>query len=169
MNRERRLSPRNLMLKDIFFELVEMAGGVNRAAEKTCVNASRISNYCSPNDPSMPPADVVLDLEDWVIRAGGEPIFTRAMADLHGLAIVAKGEGQGPAADYVQHVGAIASEMADVVGALGEALPGGVEPPEARNVCRAIGEAEEALARLKRDIKPVAESTVRPMIRREAV
>jgi hypothetical protein len=144
------------MLKDVFRELVDMAGGTNRAADKTCVNASRISNYCSPNDPSMPPADVVLDLEQSVIEAGGDPIFTRAMADVVRFTLIPQAQAEGPAIDYAKHLGDVASELSDVVNSVAKALPGGVDAREARDIHEQVNDAEEALARLKRDVAPAA-------------
>jgi hypothetical protein len=163
MNRDRRLSPRNLTIKALFRDLVDMAGGVTRAATLTCVNASRVSNYCSPNDSAMPPADVILDLEHDV----GEPIVTRALADLAGFSIVPKCSS-ARSADFMQHLGDVAKECGEAVAAIGKALPGGIDAQEAHDCVVEIDEAIETLTCAREDLKRVVAGAVTPLRRRSA-
>ena len=97
-----RLSPRErLILKRATRQLVERAGGPTEAAESCRPAASLLSRYCSESEEhetTFAPADVVKELE----LLAGEPIVTRALADLGGFDLVAR-KAVSASADYESH------------------------------------------------------------------
>lgn len=56
--------------------LIQARGGLRTAAARCRVRISMLSKYCDDASGCFMPADVIADLE-----AGGEPIYSRALAD----------------------------------------------------------------------------------------
>ena len=71
-------------LKAAFRDLVEKAGGLERAAERTGYGKSSLQRWASPDHPDVMPLTAVLLLEGDT----GSPLVTRAMAVLQGHTLV---------------------------------------------------------------------------------
>lgn len=113
-------------LKAEFRDLVEAAGGVTRAARITRVNAPRLSNYCSAQDPSFAPIDVIADLEAEV----GEPVVTRILADLAGYVLVRKAAVERPVETIDRAAAPVMQAVGKAMMELGSALRDGVCTPQ---------------------------------------
>lgn len=128
-------------------QLVRLAGGVAQAATFTRVDPARLSRYGSPHDPQFVPIDVVADLE----AEAGDPIVTRALADLSGCLLVAKPKADA-ARGMAATLGRTAKETGEALAALGSALAddGVITAAEAKasGLRREIAEAQAMLAQL---------------------
>jgi len=127
MNEGRQLPARDYAsLKAEFRDLVEAGGGVTRAARITRVNAPRLSNYCSSQDSSFAPVDVIADLEAEV----GEPIVTRILADLSGYVLVRKAAVEHPVETIDRAAAPVMQAVGKAMMELGTALRDGVCSPQ---------------------------------------
>ena len=123
--------------------LVERAGSVARAAQLTATSHSRLSEAASPwHDNRWLSLIHIADLE----CVAGEPMITRALADMAGYDLVPKASGR--AEDMHQHLAHIVTEMSDVSSQLSVAMTDGqMTVKEARQLKQ---EAQEAVERLHR-------------------
>jgi len=76
-------SPHMFRLKAAFRDLVDVAGGIDRAARLSNYGKTSIHRYLSPECPDMVPLSVVVVLE----TDTGSPLVTRAMAALQGQSL----------------------------------------------------------------------------------
>ena len=80
-------------LKAAFRDLVEKAGGLDRAAERTGYGKSSLQRWTSPDHPDVMPVTAAMLLESDT----GCPLVTRAMATLQGHALL-----MGPCLDHAE-------------------------------------------------------------------
>jgi hypothetical protein len=106
----RELSSFDVKLKAAFRRAVDQAGGGVAVANVTRMDAGRISRYGNPNDPLMPPADIVLEVD----KLAAEPICLRAMAEEWKMELVAFDD---PKRSDSEIIGTVA-ELAETSGAL---------------------------------------------------
>ncbi len=106
-----------LALKMAVRQLVKRCGGQESAASITRSNHQLLSRFGLPDQPTHAPIDVIADLE----RDAGSAPVTTALADLAGCILVPKPPAEGDAR-WVAALGALAREVGDVIGKLGEAL-----------------------------------------------
>ena len=148
-----------LALKASFRDLVDAVGGNVRAAKVSRADGARLSRYGSIHESMHAPIDVVMDLEQEALKAGGEPLGTRALAEHHCFNLVPKAKAD-TSIDFTAHLGAVAKETGEAISTLGIAIADGhVTPQEAT---AALGEAREAqrkLACLIEDLDRVASGT----------
>jgi hypothetical protein len=129
-------------LKAASHTLVDKAGGVAKAAQLTATSHSRLSEAASPwHDNRWLSLIHIADLE----CAAGEPVITRALAQLSGFVLVPAGR-QIPQ-DFHQHLAHIIIETSDVESLLATALKDGVvSRAEAQ---RGVQETQQAIDRLQ--------------------
>lgn len=133
-----------LALKAATRELVEMAGGVTRAATIARTDAPRLCRYGSPNEVIAAPVDVIADLEAHV----GDPVVTRCLADLSGFILQPKDAAEDRP-NLLQAAAVITRSSAEVVAGLAVALADShVSPAEAKALRDGVRQAMESLASL---------------------
>jgi hypothetical protein len=130
-------------LKTASHALVDKAGGVAKAAALTATSHSRLSEAASPwHDNRWLSLIHIADLE----CVAGDPVITRALADMAGYDLVPKAGGR--AEDMHQHLAHIVTEMSDVSAQLSVAMTDGkMTAKEARQLKQ---EAQQAVERLQR-------------------
>lgn len=143
-----------LSLKAAFRRLTKAVGGQESAASITRVDFQRIGRYGRTHEAMFAPVDVVADLES----DAGEPLVTRAMADLQGYLLIPKPPTTGDA-QWVEHLGSLAKEAGEAMAKLGEAFAHGgtITAAEVRDMDlrREVREAMEALARIDKALETV--------------
>lgn len=143
-----------MALKAAFRRLTKAVGGQESAATITRVDFQRIGRYGRAHEAMFAPVDVVADLE----ADAGEPMVTRALADLQGYLLVPKPPTQGDA-EWVEHLGALAKEAGEAIAKLGQAFAHGgtITADEVRDMelRREVAEAMEVLARIDKALESV--------------
>lgn len=143
-----------LGIKACFARLVELCGGQQMIVRNglTRGNQTDLSRWASRNREHlhrMPPADVIVDLEE----AAGQPVFTRFLAEQMNCLLVPLPEGEpGDAVD--ERMIRSARDYADMVGALIEAKRDGrITRHEAPKLLRDIRALMVELAALAEAVK----------------
>lgn len=154
MSADRHLPARDyLYLKAATRDLITAAGGPVRAAEISRADHPRLSRYGSPNEGMHAPIDVIADLE----AETGDPVVTRALADLAGFVLVPKAEAIARGINFGKHLGEVACETGQLMAGLGEALAdGAVTPGEAESCLAGVRQAATKLAALEHDLRQAA-------------
>jgi len=141
-------------LKISFKALLERCGGPplvlrNSVTRGGQTDLSRWASTTDDNMERMPPADVIVDLEDFC----GEPVFTRFLADRANCLLVPLPEGEpGDAVD--ERMIRSAKDYADMVAALIEAKRDGrITRQEAPKLCKDIRALMVELASLAEAVK----------------
>lgn len=137
------------IIKSAFRELVEKCGGNLGAALIAGVDQALISRYASRGNSTVVRGDIVAALE----LAAGDPVMTRASADLHGYALLPK-DAVGHSIILNKHIGSITRAMADLTLMLVEAQRNGVTVSEydQAQLEAKIDDAHEALELLRADV-----------------
>jgi len=133
-------------------DLIRYAGGIERAAEITTFSKSQVGRYNNAADPElMPPAAVyALELEC------GQPVFTGAMAALHGRRLSDPDDDQARAGDVLRRYADAARQTAELMSAAALALADGkVTPAEATTIDRGAANVETAMAELRRALAAI--------------
>lgn len=131
-------------------DLVKACGGVVRAGEVAHASKSEVSRWQSGTDPDVIPLTAVLALEADCSMA----LITSVMADLNGQRLV--GDGPASAVEVAGHHAEALRSMADLISSGAAALADGrITPAEATVLDRAAGDAERALAPLRRVLASV--------------
>ncbi len=106
----RELSPFDIKLKAAFRRAVEQAGGGVAVASATRVDAGRISRYGNPNDPMMPPGDIINSVD----KLAADPICLRVMAEDVGCELTPFDDPARSDADVIQTVGEFAKSAGEL-------------------------------------------------------
>jgi hypothetical protein len=109
-----------LRIKAATRELVDLAGGLVRAAAQTRVGQTKLHNSGSTSigqETVFLSADVIADLE----RAAGEPALTRELARIAGFELFTL-PTPGAGDNWVAMLGTCSQESAAVIGKLAQAL-----------------------------------------------
>lgn len=110
-----------LRLKAATRRLVDEAGGQESAASITRISShATVGRYCRTQDTEFAPIDVIADWE----ADTGNPLVTRALADLAGLIVIPKPSVEGDPV-WVARLGALAKEAGEAIARVGEALGDG--------------------------------------------
>jgi hypothetical protein len=139
-------------LKTGFRVLVQHSGGLEAAAAASRLNKTHLAaGYDQEAKDRFPALDVVADLE----RAAGEPIVTKLLAAMHGLALVRVEPVSGCAMRAIASVGERSSE---VFAAFGRAMADGAMTQEERAVLHRelldlVAAAKEAAAMLGKGMR----------------
>jgi hypothetical protein len=144
-----------LRLKTATKELTEAAGGATRAASvaRPGIEAGRLSRYGNPHEALFAPLDVIADLE----AECGEPVVTRALAELAGYQLVPR-TGKTPSGEHLAKVfGTVAGEMGEMLRQTGAAVADGrITAAEIAAIDRTAAQTETTLASLRADLARVA-------------
>lgn len=132
-----------LGLKAAFRRALKLAGGQESAAAITRGAHQSLNRYGNPSVPEQQaPIDVVADLE----RDIGDPIVTRALADLAGFVLFPKPPA-GASPEWAAQIGKLAKEVGEVMTRLGEAVAsGGTVTADEIRALRLRPEIAEAIA-----------------------
>ena len=127
-------------LKAAFRDLVEKAGGLERAAERTGYGKSSLQRWASAEHPDVMPLTAALLLE----ADTGSPLVTAAMAGLQGLSLAGQLLQSEPARPaLLEQWAGLGKSFAEMAGGMAFAMADGeVTVSEAR----AIDEAAASLA-----------------------
>ncbi len=144
-----------LSLKAAFRRLTKAAGGQESAASITRVDFQRIGRYGRPHETMFAPTDVVADLE----ADAGDPLVTRAMADLQGYLLVPKPPAEGDL-EWVKHLGALGKESGEAIVGLSKIVGCGDTTITANEIQkmelrREVAEAMEVLAQIDKALEMV--------------
>lgn len=143
-----------MALKAAFRRLTKAVGGQESAASITRVDFQGIGRYGRAHEAMFVPVDVVADLE----ADAGDPLVTRAMADLQGHLLVPKPPAEGDP-EWVEHLGALGKEAGEAIARLSEAFAHGgtITADEVREMelRREVAEAMEVLARIDKALEAV--------------
>lgn len=137
------------VIKSSFRRLVDLCDGQQEAAKIAGVDQALISRYCSRDNPHIVRGDIVAALE----LAAGDPVMTRASADLHGYVLLPK-DAVGSSVILNHHIGSLTRTLADVTVALVEAQRNGaaVSEYDRAQLNSKIDDAQEALELLRADV-----------------
>lgn len=143
MKLPRRAAPADLFaLKAAVRHALAIAGGGERFAAVTRVNAPALSKYGDALGEAFMPLDVAVDLD----REIGAPVIAEALAAAHGYRLSPADPAAAGAPNFAD-VAKIMRESCDVADALTDALADGrIGPNEARTIDREI---EESIAVLR--------------------
>lgn len=137
--------------------LVDATGGPEAASHITRFDKGRLSRVGALHEGAFMPLDVVADLE----ADCGQPIVTRALADLAGFWLMPKPGTRVPErADWVAMLGGIGSAAGGLIGELSDALAddGKVDAREAKAIRAGLIEAQRVLNELDAALKRHAEA-----------
>ena len=145
-----------LRIKAATRELVRACGGIVAAGETAHASKSEVSRWQGATDPDVIPLTAVLALE----AECGMPIVTSVMADLHGQRLT--DEKPACAVEIAGHHAETLRHLADLISQGAAALADGrVTPAEAALLDRVAGQAEQALAPLRRALASVQAAPLR--------
>ena len=136
------------LLKNATRKLVQLAGGLEKAARKTRVQKSALASYYDPDSMFFIPIDVVADLE----ASSGELPVTQALALSRGLYLQqVKREHDSEADNLPERLGEVASDVGEVFRNVGIALAreGQITPKLATECRTAIHDTMSELAALE--------------------
>lgn len=151
-DRNARLTPAQLALKQATADAVRAAGGEVFVAREAGRSQGRISDYCSANTADFIPLGLIAPIEALGTGAPGWPHITRALARAQGLAL-----GDGPAAgsderltDLGDWLARIVREFSDVTGQFAmanlAAACGAMAPAARARMAREVDQLDAALA-----------------------
>ncbi len=136
------------LLKNATRKLVQLAGGLEKAARKTRVQKSALASYYDPDSMFFIPVDVVLDLEATL----DELPVTQALALARGSYLQqVKRQHDTEDDNLPERLGEVASDVGDVFRKVGIALAreGQITPQLATECRTAIHETMSELAALE--------------------
>ena len=139
-------------LKSATRDLVEMCGGVERAADKAHASKSEVSRWQVASEPSIIPLPAVLALE----AECGVPFVTTVMAELGGRRLT-EGEGSGARASCLLTSHAeVMRQSAEVTASMAAALTDHtVSPTEAEIIDRGCADLLRRLSDLRQSLAGV--------------
>lgn len=109
-------------LKNAFRRACQQSGGgLRELAGMTRLSAAQLSRFGDLGSDQWAPLDVVVDLDS----LAGEPIITRALAELLGYDLVPAAGEAFPLASPTHHLAGLARESGDVLARLADALADG--------------------------------------------
>ncbi|WP_319413910.1 phage regulatory CII family protein [uncultured Cohaesibacter sp.] len=156
MNARQFASETYLRLRRRCRELTKKAGGVECAAEITRVSPAQMARYGQPQGVDWMPVDVVADVEKDI----GEPVVTRALAQVLGFELVKLPEGRWEG-DISQQLASMFAEAGDIGRKIGECLAddGCISKDEARRyrLRKEIADALEVLVGMDAAIAKIEE------------
>ena len=126
---------------------VELAGGPEFFAPVSRVQKAALSKYGSLSEPEIMRCDVALALD----REIGAPMMLGFLASLLGYRLV-PAEEQAVSAIGVEDLADVAKETGDVVQKLAQALPGGIDAHESRDLRSEISQGIASLHRIDRKL-----------------
>ena len=151
--RDRELSSSDIKIKAAFRRAVEQAGGGVAVANMTRADAGRISRYGNPNDPMMPPADILLAVD----KLAAEPICLRAMAEEWRCELVPFDDTDRSEADVISAVADVAKTAGDLQHfALRAAADGRLSHNERSGIRDRVEMAKDAVRGLEEFASPPA-------------
>lgn len=132
-------------------QLIALLGGLDDAGLLDQFGRSTLGRWANLDDPTLMPLNAVMTLERMVVADGGEPLVTRALAEIAGRRLA----DPGAAAAGQQNV---MSRHAEAIVQAGELMAAGaaafadgrVTPNEATGIDRAAGALEQALGEYRK-------------------
>lgn len=116
-----------LALKAETRRLIKACGGVESAASVTRVDFQTLSRYSRPQEQQFIPVDVIADLE----QDCGEPVVTRALADLAGYDLVKRESAAEPGEAERAFQALVSAEGEVTCEGIRALLDGAIDPGEA--------------------------------------
>ena len=127
------------------------AGTLADIAERTRIDASRISKAGNPNEAEFLPIDVAMDLD----ALAGDDRILRAWADMCGYSLH-KIECNVAVENMSRHIGAVGKESGELISEMCEAVADGkVTPAEALRIEQAAEDVRDNVLRLQADCRRI--------------
>lgn len=143
-----------LALKAATRRATKEAGKLSDLAERTRIDASRISKCGNPNEHEFLPIDVAMDLD----ALAGDDRILRAWAELRGFNLI-KDENNVHVEDMARHIGAVGKESGELISEMCEAVADGkVTPVEALRIEEAAEDVRDNITRLQGDCRRIRAS-----------
>lgn len=140
-----------LALKAATRRATEDAGRLADIAERTRIDASRISNAGNPNAAEFLPIDVAMDLD----ALAGDDRILRAWAEMRGYELH-KIERGVAVESMSRHIGAVGKESGELISEMCEAVADGkVTPAEALRIEQAAEDVRDNVLRLQADCRRI--------------
>lgn len=137
-----------------FRDLVDACGGANRAAKLTGLSVGMISKYCHPHHNEMARSDVIAILE----QDCGDPVVTRALAELSGWTIV-QAMSVAPADALIQNFSEVAKDSGAALSSVGQGMADGrFDAKDAKAALPAMRELVESATGMMEQIESLSES-----------
>lgn len=138
-----------------FRDLTEAVGGANRAAKITGLSPGMISKYCHPHHNEMARSDVIAIME----ADCGDPIVTRALAELSGWTIV-QAMSVAPADALVSNFSEVAKDSGAALSTVGQGMADGrFDAKDAKAALPAMRELVESATNMAEQLETLSEST----------
>jgi hypothetical protein len=143
-----------LALKAATRRATKEAGTLADVAERTRLDASRISKCGNPNESEFLPIDVAMDLD----ALAGDDRILRAWAEMRGYDLL-KAERNVAVEDMARHIGAVGKESGELISEMCEAVADGkVTPAEALRIEEAAEDVRDNVTRLQADCRRIRAS-----------
>ncbi len=140
-----------LALKAATRRATQEAGTLAHVAERTRLDASRISKCGNPNEHEFLPIDVAMDLD----ALAGDDRILRAWAEMRGYDL-RKIERGVAVEDMARHVGAVGKESGELISEMCIAVADGkVTPAEALRIEEAAEDVRDNVTRLQADCRRI--------------
>lgn len=148
------------MLKNAWFyrikaaqrDLINLSGGIDRAAEITSISKSHVGRWNNAKDTDLMPINAVLMLEEHC----GVALITSVMAELNGRRLADETDAVRRSADVLSAYAETVRHAGEVMSAGAIALADGkVTPAEAMTVDRAVSVLERGLSELRQTLAHV--------------
>lgn len=127
------------------------AGKLADVADRTRIDASRISKAGNPNEAEFLPIDVAMDLD----ALAGDDRILRAWAEMRGYDLH-KIERGVAVENMARHIGAVGKESGELISEMCEAVADGkVTPAEALRIEEAAEDVRDNVTRLQADCRRI--------------
>jgi hypothetical protein len=145
------------MLKNAWFyrikaaqrDLINLSGGIERAAEITSISKSHVGRWNNAQDTDLMPLNAVLMLEEHC----GVAVVTTVMAELNGRRLADETEASRKNADLMSAFSDVVCHAGEFMSAAAIALADGtVTPAEALNVDRTVLVLERGLSDIRQTL-----------------